>query len=96
VVSLCRGNSPWYPLYRRLGRPQSLSGCYGEVPLAPTGKQTLSPLSSSPQPSAFVPFLVLFTLLLVKYTFKILKQDYYGCVICKLFDSNKAIIEAHF
>jgi hypothetical protein len=25
-----RGNTPRYPLYRRLGRPQSRSGCYGE------------------------------------------------------------------
>jgi len=24
------GNNPWYPLYRRLGGPQSQSGCSGE------------------------------------------------------------------
>jgi hypothetical protein len=25
-----QGKSPWYPLARRLGGPQSHSGCYGE------------------------------------------------------------------
>jgi hypothetical protein len=29
LLYLCR-NSPWYPLYRRLGELQSQSGCHGE------------------------------------------------------------------
>jgi hypothetical protein len=29
-TALPRGKSPWYPLYRRLGGPQSRPGCCGE------------------------------------------------------------------
>jgi hypothetical protein len=43
---------PWYPLYRRLGRPQSWSRQYGEVIiLDPTGTRTLALLLSSPAQS---------------------------------------------
>jgi hypothetical protein len=37
----CRGKSPWYPLGRRLGGPQSRPGRYGEKKsLVPTGTRT--------------------------------------------------------
>jgi cytochrome b561 len=39
---------------------------------------------------------VLFILLLVKYTFEILKKDFYSCVICELLEPNKVIIETNF
>jgi hypothetical protein len=44
-----QGKSPWYPLDRRLGGPQSQSGRFGEEKiLDPTGTQTPTPQSSSP------------------------------------------------
>jgi hypothetical protein len=40
-AALPPGRSPRYPLYRRLGGPQSRSGQHGEVKiLDPTGTQT--------------------------------------------------------
>jgi hypothetical protein len=48
-----RGRSPRYPLYRRLGGPQSRSVRNGEVIiLDPTGIRTPTSQSSSPQPVA--------------------------------------------
>jgi hypothetical protein len=44
-----RGQSPRYPLDRRLGGPQSRSGQFGEEKiLGPTGTRTPTPQSSSP------------------------------------------------
>jgi hypothetical protein len=44
-----QGKSPWYPLDRRLGGPQSWSGRYGEMKiLGTTGTQAPTPWSSSP------------------------------------------------
>jgi hypothetical protein len=44
-----RGTSPWYPLDRRLGEPQSPSGRHGEEKiLDATGTRTPTPRSSSP------------------------------------------------
>jgi hypothetical protein len=44
-----RGKSPRFPLDRRLGGPQSLSGRFGEVKiLTPIGTWTPTPWSSSP------------------------------------------------
>jgi hypothetical protein len=41
-AALPRGKSPLYPLYRRLGGPQSRSGRYGEVKnLVPAGNRNL-------------------------------------------------------
>jgi hypothetical protein len=39
------GKNPWYPLNRRLGVPQSWSGCFGEEenPLSPAGNQNPDP-----------------------------------------------------
>jgi hypothetical protein len=43
-AALPLGNSPWYPLERRLGGPQSWSGQLAEKKiLHPTGTQTLTP-----------------------------------------------------
>jgi hypothetical protein len=45
-----RGMSPWYPLGRRLGGPQSRSGRRGgENILDPTGTRTLTPQSTGTQ-----------------------------------------------
>jgi hypothetical protein len=50
-AALPPGKSSWYPLYRRLGGPQSRSGRYGEMKiLAPIGTRT--PTSWSPSPLA--------------------------------------------
>jgi len=42
-----QGKSPWYPLDRRLGRPQSCSGCGSEEKKIPTPVRN--------QPSALQP-----------------------------------------
>jgi hypothetical protein len=48
-AALPPGKEPWYPVDRRLGRPQNLSGRHGEEKnLAPTGTQTPTPQPSSP------------------------------------------------
>jgi hypothetical protein len=44
-----QGNSPWYPLDRRLGEPQSRSGHCGEVEILQSG---IKPRPSSPYPIA--------------------------------------------
>jgi hypothetical protein len=46
-----RGNSPRYPVDRRLGGAQNRLGIYGEEKsLTPTGNRIPVPLSSSPNP----------------------------------------------
>jgi hypothetical protein len=52
-AALPPGKSPRYPLYRRLGGPQSRSGQHEEEKiLDPTGTRTSTSQSSSPQPVA--------------------------------------------
>jgi hypothetical protein len=52
-AALPPGKSPWYPLDRRLGGPQSQSRRFGEVKiLDPAGTRTPIPRSSSPQLAA--------------------------------------------
>jgi hypothetical protein len=49
-----RGKSPWYPLARRLGLPQSRSGRHGEVKiLDPIGIRTPTPRSSTRSQSLY-------------------------------------------
>jgi hypothetical protein len=62
-AALTPGRSPWYPLDRRLGRPQSRSGRHGEVKiLDSTGTRTPTSRSSSPWPVAITTALSAFIL----------------------------------
>jgi hypothetical protein len=64
-----RGNSPRYPLDRRLGEPQSRSGLRGgEKILDPTGPRTPTSLSSIPEPVAIPPTLSRFLHVMVLVT----------------------------
>jgi hypothetical protein len=84
------GKSPWYPLGRRRGGPQSRSGRGGEEKI-PSPYRHSTPRSYSPQPSAVPPS---YKGLKIKIYKTVLPVVLYGCRIWSLTLNKEYVLRA--